>query len=94
MVLTSLPLGKIIATYPKFTLCKTYSKIASNNYLKSKFFVFQIIIAKYLSHIHTLLLKKDKKTKLKSAAKFVKGLPLLRPCHQPNPRKGLITYMR
>jgi hypothetical protein len=26
--------------------------------------------------------------------KLVKGLPHLCPCHQPNPKRGLVTYTR
>ena len=33
-------------------------------------------------------------TKLKIAIKFVKGLPHMCSCHQPNPERGLVTYTR
>ena len=33
-------------------------------------------------------------TKPNDAVKVVKGLPHLCPCHRPNPRRGLVMYMR
>ena len=33
-------------------------------------------------------------TKPKNVDKVVKGLPHMCPCHQPNPKRGLVTYTR
>jgi hypothetical protein len=33
-------------------------------------------------------------SKHKRSVKFVQGMPHLCPCHQPNPKRGLVTYTR
>ena len=50
---------------------------------------------KRISKPHThIVFEERQNTKLKNAVKFVKGLPHMCPCGQPNPQGGLVMYMR
>ena len=66
---------------------KTCSKVCQSSITNQKNALYSSSSCRIFKHYLDIVFERRWYTKLKSAIKFVKGLPHMCPCHQPNPKR-------